>query len=64
MAKVEKSKIGRPTSYVKDKADRFCELIATGMSLRSACKEDDMPAPATIFKWMREHDSFLILELS
>ena len=50
---------GRPSCYSKELADKFCGLIATGLSLRSACKEEDMPAPATIFKWMREHESFL-----
>jgi len=50
---------GRPSDYTQELADKFCELISNGLSLRSACKEEDMPSPATIFKWMREHDSFL-----
>jgi len=50
---------GRPSKYTKELADKFCELIANGDSLRTACTNADMPAPATIFKWMREHDSFL-----
>lgn len=50
---------GRPSSYSQELADKFCELIANGASLRTACTEKDMPSPATIFKWMREHESFL-----
>lgn len=50
---------GRPESWTQELADEFCGLISIGYSLRTACKEQHMPAPATIFKWMREHDGFL-----
>lgn len=50
---------GRPSDYNQELADRFCELISNGNSLRTACTDSDMPAPATIFKWMREHEDFL-----
>lgn len=56
---VAKDKGGRPLKYTQELADKFCELIANGMSLRSACKEKIMPAPATIFKWIRENEMFL-----
>lgn len=52
------NKGGRPTKYTQELADRFCTEIATGSSLRTACKADDMPAPSTIFKWIREHEEF------
>jgi len=58
MTRAGGSKTGRPTKYSQELADRFCELIATGDSLRTACKSEDMPAPSTIFKWIREHDDF------
>jgi len=50
---------GRPSEYTQELADMFCELIANGDSLRTACTDKDMPSPATIFKWMRENDTFL-----
>lgn len=50
---------GRPSSYTQEISDKFCDLIAQGLSLRSACKSEDMPSPATVFKWMREHPDFL-----
>lgn len=50
---------GRPSEYTQEIADLFCELIANGDSLRTACAAKNMPSPATIFKWMRENDIFL-----
>lgn len=54
-----KKKIGRPSEYTQSIADRICELLADGISLRTVCKMDGMPAGATVFKWMRENDEFL-----
>lgn len=50
---------GRPSDYSQEKADRICEMLSEGMSLRSVCKEEGMPSAATVFKWMREHEEFL-----
>jgi hypothetical protein len=49
---------GRPSSYSEDMADRICELIADGESLRSICKAEDMPAKSTVFKWLRDVPGF------
>ena len=32
--------------------DRICERIANGESLRAICASDDMPAKATVFRWL------------
>lgn len=53
------TKTGRPSNYTQELADKFCELISNGDSLRTACTDKEMPSPATIFKWMRENDNFL-----
>lgn len=51
--------IGRPSIYTKELADEICESLAMGMSLRTACKPDHLPAVRTIFYWMRTYPEFL-----
>lgn len=50
--------MGRPTSFTQDLADKICEQLALGKSLRTVCKSDDMPCLATIYKWLREKADF------
>lgn len=50
--------MGRPSSFTQDLADRICAELAEGVSLRSVCKADDMPSTQTVFRWLREHESF------
>ncbi len=49
---------GRPTKYSEEMADKICSLLSEGRSLRSICREDDMPCKASVFKWLREIDHF------
>lgn len=49
---------GRPTIFTQELADSICERLACGESMRSVCRDDDMPAISTVFKWMREKDGF------
>jgi Bacteriophage Sf6, terminase small subunit-like len=50
---------GRPSDFTQQLADHICGLISDGRSLRSILRDDDtMPAMSTIFKWLREHQSF------
>ena len=51
-------KIGRPTDYTKDMADKICEKIANGRSLRSICAEDGMPPMKTIYRWLEANEEF------
>ncbi len=53
------TKIGRPTTYTKELADKLCAMLAEGMSLRSVCNEEGMPCAATVFSWMRTDEMFL-----
>ena len=53
------NKIGRPSTYTQEIADRICEQLAMGESLRTACKGDDMPSVATVFNWFRTYPEFL-----
>lgn len=54
-----KNKTGRPTIYSDDLADRICVRLALGESVRSICKDDDMPSQALIYVWLNRNPSFL-----
>lgn len=49
---------GRPTTYTQELADKICEGITLGYSVRTVCKPDEMPAISTFYRWLREHDEF------
>lgn len=49
---------GRPTTYSQELADKICEQLAMGLSIRTVCAPEGMPAISTFFKWLREHDEF------
>lgn len=53
-----KRKTGRPTDYTKDMADKICEKIANGRSLRSICAEDGVPPMKTIYRWLEANEEF------
>lgn len=52
------AKRGRPTKYTEALADKICERVAEGESLNAICKEPEMPARLTIYRWFREYESF------
>lgn len=52
------NKGGRPSIYSGELADLICERIIEGVSMRTICKADDMPAISTVFKWIRENPEF------
>lgn len=49
---------GRPTDYTQELGDRICEKIAEGKSMRSVCREEDMPGLSTVFRWIRDIKEF------
>lgn len=53
-----KRKIGRPSKYSGEIVERICELIASGMSLRTVCSQDGMPSAFTVCKWLSENEEF------
>lgn len=53
------NKGGRPSEYTQDIADRICNELSEGNSLRTVCKADDMPSATTVFNWMRTQEGFL-----
>ena len=49
---------GRPTDYTSELTARICERLAVGESLRSICRDDEMPSMASIFLWLSKHPEF------
>lgn len=54
----KEKKVGRPTSYSIEVADAICERIADGQSLRTICKDSDMPSKSTVFRWLKSDEEF------
>jgi hypothetical protein len=51
--------VGRPTDYSEEVAASLCAQIAMGLSVRTICKAEDMPAMTTFFMWLRRHPEFV-----
>ena len=54
-----KNKGGRPSIYSKDLTDRICIRLSLGESVRSICKDPEMPSQALIYQWLYRHPEFL-----
>lgn len=50
--------MARPCEFTQELADRMCEQLADGKSLRKVCEAEEMPCKATVFKWLREIPGF------
>lgn len=59
MTKPKNTKIGRPTSYTSEIADKICLRLSQGESLRNIVKDDDMPSQATVYNWLFKNAPFL-----
>lgn len=47
---------GRPSTYTKEVGDRICDRLAAGESLRTICRDADMPARQTVVQWvLKDH---------
>jgi len=49
---------GRPTNYTQKLAAQICARLSTGDSMRTVCKDDEMPAPSTVFLWLSKYPEF------
>lgn len=45
-------------AYDPDIAAKICAELADGKSLRTICKQVDMPSKATVFRWLRDNTDF------
>lgn len=50
---------GRPSIFTQELADKICSQLSEGVSLRTVCIPDDMPASATVFSWLRKNEEFV-----
>ncbi len=48
----------RPLEFKQYIADIICERIANGQSLREICRDENMPASSTVFKWLTRVEAF------
>ena len=44
--------------FDREVADKICERIMAGRSLRDVCRDQDIPSRFTVYKWLAENDSF------
>ena len=51
--------MGRPPEFTQEIADIICERIAEGESLRSICRDDDMPSCMSVFRWLDNRPDFV-----
>lgn len=49
---------GRPSLYSEELAERICEKIADGVSLKDICEEDWAPSRTAVFRWLNVHPEF------
>lgn len=53
-------KLGRPTDYSPELADKICKAISQGNSLKKICDSNySMPCQASIFNWLTQYPDFL-----
>jgi hypothetical protein len=50
--------MARPRRYSSAVADRICERLLEGRSLKSICEDRGMPAASTVFRWLAEDPAF------
>src|SRR5262245_9274686 len=53
------AKLGRPTKYSAEWAERFCARIAEGRSVAEICARPDMPSQQSVYTWLRNDEDFL-----
>ncbi|WP_323380275.1 terminase small subunit-like protein [Delftia tsuruhatensis] len=50
--------MARPSKFTLAIAERICERLSDGESLRSICMSEKMPSKATVFRWLRNNEKF------
>jgi hypothetical protein len=52
------NRLGRPSSFREQTADRICQLIANGQSLRAICSISGMPSRKSVLRWLEAREDF------
>lgn len=50
--------MGRPSDYSPELVVLICTRMGEGESLRSICRDENMPAMSTVFRWLGQHREF------
>ncbi|MBB4194933.1 hypothetical protein GGE45_004853 [Rhizobium aethiopicum] len=48
--------MGRPSKFSQALAEKICARIADRESLRSICRDEDMPAKSTVLSWLADEE--------
>lgn len=59
MEEVKEKTNGRPSDFTQELADKLCERLALGESMRTVCANDWAPSIQTVFSWIRTKPGFL-----
>lgn len=51
--------MARPSDYSDELAEKLCQRIAAGESVRRICMDADMPSQPTFYAWLAKHETFL-----
>lgn len=46
------------SEFSQQLADVICDRLAEGESLRSICRDEEMPVQSTVFKWLAQREEF------
>jgi hypothetical protein len=50
--------MGRPSKFSDKLADKICERIADGESLRAICADKNVPGKRTVMTWLSRNENF------
>ena len=50
-------KIGRPSKYTPEIAQKMCEMLAEGIPLRQICRQEGFPEWRTVYDWMYKDEA-------
>ena len=53
----QQKKIGRPSKFSQEIADRICVELSKGKSLRKICEADDMPEDTSVRRWLAKEEN-------
>src|SRR5258708_5958096 len=52
------AKMGRPTKYTPELAERFCDEIAKGASVNEICQREGWPSAVAFYRWINQNEDF------
>lgn len=58
MTTTKTAKRGRPSVFTTELADRICDALADGESLRKICRKSGFPDRTTVMRWLDANSEF------